>query len=822
MTTVPQPTWNRVELGRDVRDAALEAAAAGIRVFPVWGVRQVPVPPPDGAGDVRLENRCSCGNPACPNPAKHPVGALVPNGHNGATTDPRVVASWFAVPDGEVDGWVPYNLGVATGRGLLVIDADVKQSRADLPTGLEVLDDWETWTQGVNLPRETKTVQTGSGGVHLWLAYDPALRIAARNRVLPGIDLKADGGYVLAAPSVHASGRRYLVTRPGVEPAPVGDELRAWLLTVRGGRYVSRKASDGTAVAPDDYDFRRIVDGSGCPAGHRDYFVNDLCFRLRRAGLTVDDAASALRREWLRMEQPPGDEFPWDACLYKLRRVWDEVDPQDVTDIPAWRPAGLGAEATVNLSPQVEPGDGGLLLSAAEVLDRPDLTFVPSDTGNGIRFAQRMRDVVRRCVGEDRWYLWDGSRWAPDDLNRALLLTEEVVKDLYVEAARAVDRERDVLENWARTSQAAGRRRAMLDLAAAQPGIAVKPDQLDADPWLLVVANGTVELRTGTLRDSRPADLCTRRADVAFDPAASCPLWLQHVEFVTNGDRLLADWLRRAVGYTLTGLTDEQKLFFLWGNGANGKSTFVDVVAAVLGTYATQADENLLTGTGGHPTQLADLRGVRLVVADETDRDKKLAEQRIKMLTGKRIKARFMRQDFFEYAPRFKLWVSGNHKPEIRGADLGIWRRMQLVPFTSTLDADRKILGYEDVLLREASGILNWALDGLADWVKLAGLGEPEAVRRATREYREEEDSIGAWLAEVAELGAVDAEVDNGRLYESYRWWCHANGVVDVRSNVVLGRELAARGLQRTVVRRDGRTARVWSGIRLQQSGGDL
>jgi len=816
VTTVPQPTWTPIELGRDVRAEALRLAGEDVRVFPVWGIRRTRAPAL-GTGEPSWENRCGCGNPACPNPAKHPVGALVPNGHNGAVTDAGIVEAWFRVPDDPPDSWVPYNLGVATGRGLLVVDADVKQPRPDLPTGLEVLDDWETWTQGTGLPRRTRTIQTGSGGAHLWLAYDPALRIPARNRVLPGIDLKADGGYVLAAPSVHASGARYLVRDPSAPILDVPDDLRSWLLTVRGGRYVTRRARDSSGPVPDDYDFRRIVAGTGCPAGHRDYFVNDLCFRLRRSGLAVEDAASALRREWLRMEQPSGDEFPWDACLYKLRRVWDEVSPEEIVDIPAWRPPNLGTvNATVNVNSQVDAAPDGLLLSAVEALDRPDLTFTPSDTGNGIRFAQRMRDVVRWCVGEQRWYLWDGSRWAPDELNRTLLLTEEVIKDLYVEAARLNgERDRTNLENWARTSQAAGRRRAMLELASAQPGLAVRPDQLDADAWLLVVANGTVDLRAGTLRPSQPEDLCTRRADVAFDPGASAPLWERHVEFVTGGDRLLADWLRRAVGYTLTGLTDEQKLFFLWGNGANGKSTFVDVVAGVLGTYATQADENLLTGSGGHPTQLADLRGVRLVVADETDRDKKLAEQRIKMLTGRRIKARFMRQDFFEYSPRFKLWVSGNHKPEIRGNDLGIWRRMQLVPFASTLDADRKILGYEDVLRREAAGILNWALVGLADWVKLDGLGEPEAVRSATREYREEEDSIGLWLAEVAELGAADSEVDNARLYDSYRWWCHANGVQDVRSNVVLGRELAARGLARGVLRIGGRQVRIWRGIRL-------
>jgi putative DNA primase/helicase len=799
-----------VDLGREVLTAAVELAANGTRVFPVWGLRTTVGP--DGP-----ELRCACGAAACANPGKHPVGGLVPHGHNDASTDHATVAGWFQVPDlrpgGALNGWSPRNLGVATGRGLVVIDAEAKSNRPDLPTGLEVLDDWETWTQGTSLP-QTHVVRTGSGGLHLWLAVDPNLRVKSRNRILPNVDVKADGGYVLAAPSAHISGGRYEIVG-GLVPARVDAELLGWLLTVKGGRYISRKASDGSPVVPDDYDFRRIVAGTGCPAGHRDYFVNDLCFRLRRSGASLDDAAAALRREWLRMENPPGDEFPWESCVYKLRRVWDEVTAEEITDLPAWRPPGTASGSTGTSDTGVDLDEPGSLHgSTVELLERPDLTFHGTDTGNGIRFAQRMRDVVRYCTGEGRWYLWEDGRWKQDDLNRALLLTEEVVRDIYVEASRLPADERNQLENWAKTSQSVGKREAMLAVAAAQPGIAIRPDDLDSDPWLLVVRNGTLDLRTGQVRASEPADLFTRRAEVFYDPDARCPLWHKHMEFVTGGDALLQDYLRRAAGYTLTGLTGEQKIFFLWGNGANGKSTFVDVLAALLGDYATQADENLLTGTGGHPTQLADLRGTRLVVSDETDRDKKLAEQRIKMMTGKVIKARYMRQDFFRYTPRFKLWVSGNHKPEIRGNDYGIWRRLKLVPFEAKFTDDQRILDYEDVLRGELAGILNWALEGLAAWREVGQLGETETVARATAEYRDEEDSIGLWLAEAAEFG-VEARTEFGRLYESYRWWCAANGIQDVRSSTALGRDLTARGLRKDVVKMDGRSCRIWHGVRL-------
>lgn len=827
MPNLPQAEWNPIQLGGETLDAALKLASEGVRVFPIWGVRRVTVPVQSEGGappEVRLEYRCACGNAACPNPGKHPVGKLVPNGHNGATTESGRIAEWLHPPFAPKHDWVPYNLGVATGRGLVVIDAESRSSRPDLPTGLEVLDDWETWTGGTSLPAEPRVIRSGSGGHHLWLRVDPELHVKSRNRILPGVDVKADGGYVLAPPSMHTSGSRYRVKhdRPWGE---VSGELRAWLLTVKGGRYVSRKVSDSASTAvPDDYDFRRIIGSAdGCPAGHRDYFVNDLCFRLRRSGASLEDAAAAVRREWLRMERTGDDDFTWDNCLYKLRRVWDEVRPEEVYDLPAWRPAPSSGLAVVGPREVLEetggaetPPDAGA--SATALLDRPELTQLPTDSGNGIRFAQRMREVVRYCVGEQRWYLWDGIHWEPDDLQRVLHLTEEIIKDLYVESAGLQDETaRTTLQNWARTTQAVARRRAMLDIAGVQPGVAIRPDQLDADPWLLVVRNGTVDLRTGLVRASAPEDLNTRRANVDFDPGATCPLWEQHIDLVTGGDLSLGRWIRRAVGYTLTGLTDEQKLFFLWGNGANGKSTFVDVVAHVLGSYATQADAALLTGSAEHPTQLAGLRGSRLVVADETGQGRKIAEQRIKAITGgKTIKARFMRQDYFEFTPRFKLWITGNHKPEIVGTDDGIWRRLKLVPFTAVFGDDRRILGYDDILLCEAAGILNWALAGLREWIDLGGLGEPEIVKKATAEYRGEEDVIGQWMAESLDLGIPDVETSARTLYSSYQMWCHLNGI-EPKPHPTLGKELSKRGLKALPVKKvNGIPTRLWSGVRVR------
>lgn len=920
---MPAPE-DHVEQGQKILATALEMAGKGFPVFPVHGLRWVRSIVPVGAatavpgGDVnqdndelevaqRIELRCTCGVVSCANIGKHPVGGLVPHGSKDASVDQLQVGAWFAVPSLEVArerGWVPWNLALATGGGLVVIDAEARQINAAMPTGLDVMDDWESWTRGTSLPasagsvnsvivisedggisvqstgdlkpaaggagsehedgkeREgywpgTLRVRTGSGGLHVYVRVSPELRVKSRNRVLPAVDIKADGGYVLVPPSRHASGGVYSIAEgkwSGI--ASAAEDLVGWLLTVKGGRYATRRLQDTNAGAsePVDYDFHRIVAGSGCPAGFRDYFINDLCFRLRRAGVALQDASTAMRKEWARMEQPKDEFYDWNTCLYKLRRVWEEVTPQDVTDLPAWRPPGVGQEIPyVRTLPTVAAAasgageivvvratgvpdgplaeideNGGVSIgpgSAWQLLDRRDLTMQLSDTGNAKRYAQRMREMVRYCADEEKWYVWDGSRWALDTLERAMYYTEEIIKDLYAEAQGPSLTEAEVTSvlRWAEQSEGRSRRESMLRLAQVEPAIALAAKQMDVDPWQLVVQNGTLDLKSGVLRESRAEDLNTRCAGVTFDPQAQCPDWLKHIEFVTGGDPVLGRYLQRAIGYSLTGSNVEQKVLFLWGDGANGKNTLMDVIAALMGDYAMAADENFLSGDHHeHPTQLAALRGKRLVYADETDENRKIKESRIKHLTGsKTIRARFMRKDGFEFPAQFKIWIMGNHKPQIMGNDQGIWRRLKLVPFTYVLSDDQKILGYDEILMQEMSGILNWALAGLRDWHQLGGLGEAEQVTKATKEYREEEDLIGQVLrALIVETGNAEDYFAGSEFYQLYTNWMIENGQkASIKAANVLGRDLTKRGLvsEQKWITGTG-NVRVWKGARLRQA----
>jgi putative DNA primase/helicase len=256
----------------------------------------------------------------------------------------------------------------------------------------------------------------------------------------------------------------------------------------------------------------------------------------------------------------------------------------------------------------------------------------------------------------------------------------------------------------------------------------------------------TVNLLTGERYAPRPEDFMTRCAAVA--PRGSCPLWLRFLNRVTDGDRDLQHYLQRVAGYCLTGRTSEHAMFFLYGTGANGKTVFTSTLAGMMGDYAIAAPMELLieTKTDRHPTELAMLRGARLVIASETQAGRNWNEARIKALTGgDKIVARFMRGDFFEFIPQFKLMISGNHKPTLRNVDEAIRRRLHLIPFTVTIPPEERDRDLADKLRAEWPGILQWAIDGSLEWRRV-GLLPPEAVQHATEDYLQAEDDVLSWF----------------------------------------------------------------------------
>jgi putative DNA primase/helicase len=356
---------------------------------------------------------------------------------------------------------------------------------------------------------------------------------------------------------------------------------------------------------------------------------------------------------------------------------------------------------------------------------------------------------------------------------------------------------------------------AAVALAAVDARIVASVDAFDRDPWLLNVANGTLELRTGDLRPHRREDLLSKLAPVEFDRAAEAPTWMRFLDRIFNSDQELIAFVQRALGYSLTGLTIEQVLFLLHGSGANGKSTLLETFRRLLGDYAQQAPAEtfLEQRAGGIRSDLARLPGARLVSAVETGEGRRLDEALVKQLTGgDTIAARRLYREFFEFRPVFKLWIATNHLPEVRGADEAIWRRIRLVPFNVTIPESERDSRLDEKLAREASGILRWLVDGCQAW-RQQGLGVTECVAAATAGYRSTMDVLGCFIEERC-VQRPDATVKTSELYTLYTYWADAHGEEKLTQKA-FGLRLRERGFQ------PGRTngTRFYRGLGVAQEG---
>jgi putative DNA primase/helicase len=332
-------------------------------------------------------------------------------------------------------------------------------------------------------------------------------------------------------------------------------------------------------------------------------------------------------------------------------------------------------------------------------------------------------------------------------------------------------------------------------MARADRKHAATTEQWDANLWLLNMIRNAADCKTGRLKPHEREDYMTKMT--LASPERGCPTWEKFLSDVTDGDAELQRYLARVAGYALTGVTSEHVMFFLYGTGANGKSVFVNTLAAVWGDYATHAPIETFMETRGdrHPTDLAKLRGARLVIATEVSQGNRWDEAKIKALTGgDTISARFMRQDFFDYKPQFKLMVAGNHKPSLRHVDEAIRRRLHLIPFTVTIPPERRDKTLPDKLLAEAGGILGWAVEGCLEWQR-TGLKPPARVLEATEEYFETQDVLGRWIEECCVAGP-NQTVTTEELFQSWKAWAEKTGEY-VGSMKSLSQTLSARGFQR-------------------------
>jgi putative DNA primase/helicase len=399
-----------------------------------------------------------------------------------------------------------------------------------------------------------------------------------------------------------------------------------------------------------------------------------------------------------------------------------------------------------------------------------DVDNVPqfSDEAIALAFAEAYQKDLRFVPPWNRWMIYDGKRWQQDDV-----LT-------------AYDRARGICREFAAASNESERARAGIASAATVGAIerlarcdrrlVATPDQWDREPFYLNTPAGIVNLRTGATYNHFPDYYMTKMTAVA--PGGDCPLWLTFLDRVTDGNVEFQQFLARMFGYAATGSTKEHALFFGYGQGGNGKSVLFNTVSSVLGDYAKTAPIETFTASGfeRHPTDLAGLRGARMVAAIETEEGRQWAEAKIKSLTGgDRISARFMRQDFFEYTPQFKLIIAGNHKPSFRNIDEAIQRRFNLLPFNVTIPAAERDPDLPEKLKAEWPGILSWIIKGCQEWQE-TGLRPPEIVTRATAEYLDQQDNLTAWMREDCQVGP---EYSGGAvaLFKSWTAWALASGI---------------------------------------------
>jgi putative DNA primase/helicase len=426
-----------------------------------------------------------------------------------------------------------------------------------------------------------------------------------------------------------------------------------------------------------------------------------------------------------------------------------------------------------------------------------------SDDALALRFTDKLGQDARFVAAWNRWLFWDGSRWREETTLRGFDEARTVCR----EAAESCAVERVATKVKSADTVAAVER-----LARADRRHAAMADQWDTDPWLLNTPGGTIDLRTGEMRPAMRSDYLTKSTAVA--PDGACPLWLAFLERIFAQDAELIGFMRRSLGYALTGSTSKHALFFGYGTGANGKSTMLNTVTGILRDYAVVAPMETFTEARGerHPTDLAMLRGARLVTAQETEQGRNWAESRIKALTsGDPVSARFMRGDFFTYVPQFKLWIAGNHKPALRAVDEATRRRFNLIPFTITIPRDERDPDLPEKLKLESPGILRWMIDGCLEYQRV-GLAPPAAVAAATEEYFAAEDVVGAWIAEKIRPSYPSASETSGALYASWKKYAEAAGET-VGSNKALTQNLKGRGYQYDDKLTHG--ARGFRGIRL-------
>ncbi|WP_165252967.1 phage/plasmid primase, P4 family [Paludisphaera soli] len=609
-----------------------------------------------------------------------------------------------------------------------------------------------------------------------------------------------------------------------MEVSPSGKGVKVWVRGKLSGGGSKRQVGEGERTAIEVYDEKRYFTVTGVALGRpdgaipeRQEVVDDLYRWVKERPSERSETPPANRTGGLRVRDTSGpmtDEQRASAYLAKVDPAIEGQDGSGTTLRAAMIGPGFDLAPDVafrllrdEYNPRCEPpwsdkdlrrkvdqaylkeGRRGWLLDAgggrtgqggdeAESLDAVLARKARTDMGNGERFAARHGGDVRYCKPWGDWLVWDGRRYAVDRTGAVQRLAKDTARRILVEAATLDGDDQKRLADHAIASQSKTRIDAMIAMAATEPGIPILPEEMNRDGWLLNCRNGTIDLRTGELRPHDRADLITQLCPVDFDPDAECPQWEATLDLFFDKNQALIAYWQRVCGYALVGVVRDHVMPVCYGDGSNGKSTILGTLLDVLGTcYAMKAPPAMLMAKAveSHPTDRADLHGKRLVVAIETEAGRRLDEVMVKELTGgDRIRARRMRQDFWEFSPTHTIIMATNHKPVVKGTDNGVWRRLRMIPFAVKVDAANADTAMPDKLRAEFPGILAWCVRGCLAW-KEVGLAEPDIVSKATAEYRSEQDVVGLFLGDRALL---DPSVKRrcSEVYQAYQSWAESAG----------------------------------------------
>lgn len=724
----------------------------------------------------------------------------------------RDLAEW--APSGRPAAWA-----VITGRvsGLVILDFDGNAGK-------------ETAERLAIRPH----VRTGSGGLH-WYGQAPAWYVPTLNaktkaslgEQYPGLDIRGDGGYAVFTGRNDAGAYTWL--RP-MEPDP----LEVLPAAVR--EFLSLDQPPSTTTPPPTPAPPAAARSARPPAESAADFIerqlaaaiqraatdgrNNACFwlccQLRDADASEQYAAVILGRfvSAMPLNNSHGKHEPFTEreAAAALRQAYRAPKREAARDQSRPAPARRGrppatAEDNGHQAPTTGPG---------RPKEKQPHECMRTDLGNAERLVLRFGRNLRYCHPWKQWVIWDGRRWKTDDTAAASRFAIASVKLMWDEVKAIEDADtQKALAKWAVDSQAAGRLQAMLQLARSFESVSITPDLLDADPWVLNVNNGTLDLRTGQLRKQDRGDLITKLAPVDYDAEAPCPTWMKFLDSLMLGRPGLVEYLQRAIGYSLTGDVSLKKLFVCFGGGDNGKTTMLETVRFILGDYAGSIPiQSLLhtrqaAGRDASP-DIAALRGRRFVTTSEADDGARLNESLIKHLTGMgEISCRDLYSGQFTFMPSHKLFLDTNHKPTVRGTDKGIWTRLRLIPFELQLKESQKDTALLTKLEAEAAGILTWAVWGCLDWLR-EGFAEPEEVQAATKEYRADMDTLRHFLDECTDDTDPDYRAGARDLYRAYHAWSTGAGEYAISE-----RKFSEAMAERRIRKHRGEAGNQYHGLRL-------